>query len=155
MGDDGVGVRVVEELMKRRLPSNVDVLEGGTASFQLANFFTSYDAVIVVDAVRFGKKPGRIYRLSLDEAARRKATSIHDIDVFTAAKVLGSVFKLPPIIVVGVEVKEVREGCGLSPEVAIAVKKVVKKIRRFLTPSAGRRGRIRRRQVRPARRSPT
>ncbi len=155
MGDDGVGIKVVEELMKRRLPRYVDIVEGGTESFQLANFFSSYDAVIIIDAVKFGKKPGRVYRLSLDEAAKGRIASIHDIDVFTATKLLQIIARMPPIIVIGVEVKEIRENIGLSPEVASAVKKVTKKIRKLIAPSAGRRGRSRRKPIRRVRLPPT
>lgn len=155
MGDDSIGVRIVRELKKRRIPKGVDIVEGGTLSFQLVNFFHDYDLVIIVDAVNFGGKPGRIYELSLDEIPTRIKGSIHDIDVFTACKLLKMVSDLPPIIVIGVEIKEVREFAELSPELLPTLKKVIKKIRRLITPSSGRRGKIRKRQVRQLRLSPT
>jgi len=155
MGDDGVGIKVVRELMSRRLPKGVDIIEGGTLSFQLVNFFTEYDLVIIIDAVNFGGKPGRIYKMMLADIPERRVGSIHDLDVFTAYKILKMRFDLPPIIIIGVEVKRVQEFTELSPELLLATKKVVKKILKLITPSSGRRGRIRKRRVRRLRQSPT
>lgn len=155
MGDDGVGIKVVRELMSRRLPKGVDIIEGGTLSFQLVNFFTEYDLVIIIDAVNFGGKPGRIYKMTLADISERRVGSIHDLDIFTAYKILKMRFDLPPIIIIGVEVKRVQEFTELSPELLLAIKKVVKKILKLITPSSGRRGRIRKRRVRRLRQSPT
>nr|WP_230972388.1 hydrogenase maturation protease [Archaeoglobus neptunius] len=155
MGDDGIGIRVVRELMNRRLPKGVDIVEGGTLSFQLVNFFSEYDLVIVVDAVNFGGRPGRIYKLTLDDVPVKITGSVHDVDVFTACKVLRMACELPPVIIIGVEVKRIQEFAELSPELALVVRKVVKKILRMITPSSGRRGRIRRRRVRRLTQSPT
>ncbi len=160
MGDDGLGVRVVEELKKRRLPKNVDVVDGGTLSFQLLNFFDEYDKIIIVDAVSFGKKPGRVYRFRLEDILKfmdRRIASIHDFDVFSVVGIVRNFSDVPEVVVIGVEVQSIREGIGLSDAVETSIPKVVKKIMKEIgtTPSRGRTGRLRRRRFRAARRVPT
>lgn len=160
MGDDGVGVRVVEELRKRRLPENVDVIDAGTLSFQLLNFFDEYERIIVVDAVNFGKKPGRIYRFGLEQLMKLKddrITSIHDFDVFSVIGIIRNFSDVPEVVVIGVEVQSVRESIGLSDTVEASLHRVVKKIMREIriTLSKGKTGKLRKRRFRVAKRVPT
>jgi|Deesub1362B_J571_1020462.scaffolds.fasta_scaffold00067_74 hydrogenase maturation protease len=153
MGDDGIGVRVVEKLKKRRLPENVDVMDGATLSFQLLNFFDEYDKIIIVDAVSFGKKPGKVYRFKLEELLEFKTgnvASVHDFDVFSVVKMVKTFSEVPEIVIFGVEAEYIGEGIGLSEAVAKAVPKVIKKILREVTLSRGRIRTLRRRQFPPA-----
>ncbi len=150
MGDDGIGVEIARELKKRKL-RNVDVIEGGTLSFQiLDSFLDSYDFIVIVDGVKFGKKPGRVYKLKLEDVISRKENlvSIHDLDVFYAIKMVEPLYELPKIVVVGVEVKNISETLGISPELKPSIKKAIKKIRRLLSRSRGRCTWLRRMPVR-------
>ncbi len=140
MGDDGIGVEIARELKKRKL-RNVDVIEGGTLSFQiLDSFLDSYDYIIIVDGVKFGKKPGRIYKLRLEDVIGRKENlvSVHDLDVFYVIKMVRTLYEVPEIVIVGVEIKNISESIGISPELRPSIKKVIKKIRRMLSRPRGR-----------------
>ncbi|WP_290901659.1 hydrogenase maturation protease, partial [Ferroglobus sp.] len=66
-GDDAIGIEIVKRLKKLKLPREVDVVEGGTLSFQLINFFDNYDKIVVVDAVKSGKKPGSVVRIEMKD----------------------------------------------------------------------------------------
>jgi hydrogenase maturation protease len=67
LGDDGFGVRVVNELRQRRLPDSVDVIDFGIRSYDLAFALTNgYDAVVLVDAVPRGEPPGTTYLIEID-----------------------------------------------------------------------------------------
>jgi len=57
LGDEGIGVRVVEELQGLKLPEGVDVAEGGTAGLGLIGLMEGYQRVIVVDAAGHGPSP--------------------------------------------------------------------------------------------------
>ncbi len=158
MGDDGVGVKVVEELRKVKLPRSVDIFDGSTLSFQLINFFSDYSRIIIVDAVDFGKRPGRVFKLKIDDVLKKKDINVissHDFDVFNLIKILKTVEYLPRITFIGVQVGNIDEGIKLSNEVASAIPKVVKKILKGITPLANRTERIRRRSYRRVKLPPT
>ena len=64
MGDEGVGVHLVRELEKETLPEGVDLLDGGTAGFQLMEYVEKYPVVIMVDATLDQFPAGSIPRFS-------------------------------------------------------------------------------------------
>ncbi len=117
--DEGVGIHVVQKLKKRKLPLNVEVLDGGTSGFNLLYEMEGRKRVIIIDAVKGGEEPGTIYRFSSDDVkAREKAfVSLHDLglaDVFRLAETLG---ERPEIMVIGIEPKQIESGLELSPEI--------------------------------------
>ena len=67
MGDEGIGVKVVEELRKERLPEGVELFDGGTAFHVLVDDLIDFDKLIIVDAVLGGESPGTIYRFEFGE----------------------------------------------------------------------------------------
>ena len=62
MGDEGVGVHVVRAIEQRRLPSNVECLDGGTGGFTLLEPLQSAGRIILVDAAADGNPPGTVTR---------------------------------------------------------------------------------------------
>jgi hydrogenase maturation protease len=67
MGDEGVGVRVVQALEKGPLPEGVVLFDGGTAFQALMGELARFSKLVIVDAVDGGEPPGTIYRLGLDQ----------------------------------------------------------------------------------------
>lgn len=63
MGDEGVGVRVVESLQGAGLPPGVEALDGGTGSFVLLGPMQDARRVILIDATVDGAPPGTVRRL--------------------------------------------------------------------------------------------
>lgn len=64
MGDEGVGVHVVQQLSQIRLPAGVECLDGGTGSFLLLEPMQQAKRVILIDATIDGKPAGTITRLT-------------------------------------------------------------------------------------------
>ena len=62
MGDEGIGVYVVRELEKQKLPSNVECLDGGTGGFTLLEPLEQADRIIIIDAASDGNPVGTITR---------------------------------------------------------------------------------------------
>ncbi len=143
-GDDGFGVAVVERLLTRgSLPSGVDVIETGIGGMSIVQqLMDGYRALIVVDAVDRGEKPGTVFVLEpeapdLSElpASRwqEEFFSLHLIEpsrVFALARALGVL----PVrtAVVGcqpIDCDVLRE--TLSPPVESAVDVAVQRVERL------------------------
>lgn len=66
LGDEGLGVHIVEELNEINLPPNVEFFDGGTGGVSILNLMEGADKVIIVDAVLGGGEPGQIYVVDID-----------------------------------------------------------------------------------------
>ena len=64
MGDEGVGIHAIRELMERTHPPHVDIIDGGTAGLDLLHVMEGYQKVLIIDAVDVGEEPGAILRFS-------------------------------------------------------------------------------------------
>ncbi|HDD36144.1 MAG: hydrogenase maturation protease [Archaeoglobaceae archaeon] len=133
--DEGIGIKVIEELKKLELPKNVELLDGATLGLSILNFLEKYDKVIVVDAVKGGNEPGTIYKFDLYEFIDDfnfplTLSSMHDFDFIYAVKKIGREFyKLPEkIIVIGVEPENIDLGLELSEKIKKVIPKVVKAV---------------------------
>ncbi len=80
MGDEGIGVQVIQEMAKRELPGYVDILDGGTGGFLLLSCFESYRKIIFIDATMDGREEGHV-RLIRPRFASDfpSALSVHDV----------------------------------------------------------------------------
>ncbi len=80
MGDEGVGVRVIEEMARRPLPEYLDLLDGGTGGFLLLDRFQAYGTVVFVDATMDGAPPGTLKIMRPRFASDfPTALSVHDL----------------------------------------------------------------------------
>ena len=123
--DEGVGVRVVEELVKRySFPETVEVADVGTMGMSILGMITSASHVVMVDAVdKTGCEPGTVVLLTPEDLAPNQVMhSLHDVrfvDVLRAAELTG---RRPSAEIVGVQVREmVQMRMGLSDDVEAAV----------------------------------
>lgn len=132
LGDEGVGVRVVEELERRyRLPPDVVALDGGTSGMDLLNPIAEAGVLIVADAVRTGNPPGSVIRLDGNDvpAFFRTKLSPHQVgiaDVLAAAQLTERV--PAKVTLFGVEPENMDLGLELSDTVRPQVDKVVELI---------------------------
>jgi hydrogenase maturation protease len=130
LGDEGIGVRVVEELKGRELPDGVAVIEGGTAGLGLIGLMEGYQQVIIVDAADMGYPPGRVVRFTPSEAQFKTAEaplSLHQIglgEVLALAKAL----EVAPaeLVIIGIQPSQMEGGAGLSPEVERAIPQIIR-----------------------------
>jgi hydrogenase maturation protease len=77
-GDDGFGIAVIRRLEREPLPDRVRLLEVGTGGIHLAQeLLSTYDHLIVVDAMIRGGVPGTIYTLQVDDVAAATMVDLH------------------------------------------------------------------------------
>lgn len=134
--DEGVGVHVIRALEKRRLPADVELVDGGTAGPDLLPYLSGAERIIVVDALRGGGEPGSVYCLTPDDCEPKAAgdtLSLHDLGVLVALSDLELLEgRKPRVLIIGVEPKEIGWGMELTPEVAASVPKVIELVEKEL-----------------------
>ena len=132
LGDDGVGVRVVERLQSRcRFPADVLVLDGGTLGLDLLPYLEEAHRVLIVDALEMNSAPGTLTRLEDDEVEGSLSPKLspHQMglrDLLGAARLCG--FRPGELILWGIQPGSVEVGLELSPAVAAQVDVVVSEV---------------------------
>ena len=134
MGDDGVGIALLEELMALDLGQDIEFVDGGTIGLSLLPMVLDAGSLLVLDAVA-GPVAGAVVHLSGDQLPRllNMVLSPHQVgllDVLASARLLGS--EPSRIAVVGVAPAFVDMRLGLSPEVEAAVPEAVELARHVL-----------------------
>jgi len=128
LSDEGIGVHVANELIKRQLPPGVKVIEGGTDGFRLLNVITEADRLIVVDAVKGGGTPASIYRFDIDEVQNCPPgfkTSVHQIGILEVINLSGLIGKTPRTTIIGIEPKSLEMSMELSPEIKEKIPRII------------------------------
>lgn len=129
--DEGIGIHAVNELMKYKLPENIEIFDGGTAGFKLLELMNEADRVIFIDAVDNGKKPGTIISFKGDaiySSYRKIRYSLHETDLSEVIKMATLLDYLPEIRIIGIQPKTVKYGMELSMELKNAIPEIVKKV---------------------------
>jgi len=119
LGDDGVGLRLVEALAEEQVfGDGVEFVDGGTQGLALLGCLAGREAVLVLDAIGLGEDPGTVHVLrgpAMEQIRARRASTAHEgnaLELFATARVLGLGWN--EVAVVGVEPANVRTGIGLS-----------------------------------------
>jgi len=134
MGDEGVGVHTIHALSKIKLPDYVDIMDGGTGSFDLMPILSQYPLVIFVDATMDSKPAGTI-NVIYPKFAKDFPTvlSAHDVGLKDMIDALEFQDQLPRIILVTVSIKEmIPMTIQLTSDVNNSIPKVVEEIEGIL-----------------------
>lgn len=129
LGDEGIGIRVVEELTNRyTFPEEVTVLDGGTAGIELLRYIEGRDLLILIDAMRADLTPGTVFRVEDEEVPKRFMTRIspHQIglsDLLAAGILTDNIPKR--ITLFGIEPERLETGVTLTASVAGCLEKVI------------------------------
>lgn len=125
MGDEGVGVHVIERLLAGyKIPEEVHVLDGGVLGMDLLYYLEGIENLLLVDAVETHKEPGTIIRLEDDEVPAFLSMKIspHQVgvpDMLAAAKFKDMYPKR--LVLWGIQPELLEMGLELSPLIASKV----------------------------------
>jgi hydrogenase maturation protease len=130
VGDDGVGIRVIEHLMEMKLPENVEIIDAGVGGMAILSWIEDTDKVVIIDAVQTGNEPpGTVYEFTDKEMPPSDMfmLSLHDLNLVDTLNIGRLVQKMPDeIVIIGVEVKRVAEFTReLTPEVEAAMPEII------------------------------
>ena len=127
--DEGVGVRTIEALERDYvLPSEVEVIDGGTCGMEMLEQLEDLDGLIVVDCVRCNQPPAMPVLLKGDDVPVffRTKLSPHQVSLSDVLASLQFTDRAPKsIAIVGMQPVSMSLGMELSPEVAAKVPELV------------------------------
>jgi hydrogenase maturation protease len=108
LGDDGFGVEVAGELVKRQFPPEVKIVDSGIRGRDLAfALLDGFEFVIFIDIVERGGKPGTLYIIEPDVeeiSAQNQTPDPHKLDPLAVLKYAQSMgATVGRVIVIGCE----------------------------------------------------
>ena len=122
MADDGAGLELLRRLQAcaGEWGTAVEFVDGGTRGLALLGAFENRKAVVFLDAVRLGHKPGAVHVLRGDELVRMggRATTAHEGSAPEILRALALLNEMPEeVALVGLEPEKIETRIGLSPSV--------------------------------------
>jgi hydrogenase maturation protease len=137
MGDDGIGVRVIEELQQQQIfksNENIELVDGGTSGIDLILMLQNAAKAIIIDAVDAGQKVGQIVVFSPHEIKEFKkqtfkSYSLHDIDLVEAFELIKTLNIPVDIRIIGIKPKKIGYSDKLSPEIENNIQAIISKIK--------------------------
>ena len=132
MGDEGVGVHVVNEVGKAAWPADVECLDGGTGSFLLLEPMQSAEKVILIDACIDGAEAGEVRKLRPKYSKDYpKTLTAHDIglkDLLDAFYLMGK--RAPDVTLFAISIPPLQDmQLGMSTKLNDAVPRIAELVR--------------------------
>jgi hydrogenase maturation protease len=120
MGDDGVGLRIVERIAQAGLDRGFAVVDLSGSGYDLLTYFQpETERIVLVDAVVTGGAPGSLVGFDPADAASEKILSrmtTHEGDLLQVIELGRSLgMTIPPIRILGIEPLRMEPGMELSP----------------------------------------
>ncbi|MEN8302880.1 MAG: HyaD/HybD family hydrogenase maturation endopeptidase [Campylobacterota bacterium] len=82
--DDGIGVVAIKYLRESfEFTPELELLDGGTLGFNLAEYFLEYENVFIIDTISLDDEVGSIYKIPSDELLGGKSykNTAHEVEV--------------------------------------------------------------------------
>ncbi|OGX19869.1 MAG: hypothetical protein A3K83_03980 [Omnitrophica WOR_2 bacterium RBG_13_44_8b] len=133
--DDGIGIIILESLLKLYKRKDVDYLNFGAASFDLLHRLNNYDAALIIDGINAGFKVGVLKISELKDIEYKldnSVTSTHELnlkDMFGFSRKLDIKTK---IYLAGIQVGDTSFGEGLSSALSDSKEGLIKEIAAFI-----------------------
>lgn len=132
MGDEGIGVHVANQLSTLALPKNIEVVDGGTGSFNLLGMMQEAAKVILIDATIDNDKPGSVKRIIPKFSKDYPQTlTAHDIGLKDLLDAFYLLNDIPKVVLYAVSIAPLPEGLSLelSPDIDMVLPKIINMIK--------------------------
>ncbi len=130
LNDEGIGVHIVHMLKAIGMPSDVELLDGGTGGLSLIETLQEYKNLILIDASLDEHPVGTVRRLSPQYATDcPPLMSTHEVGLREMIDAMRMQGKMPHIELLAISVRhDARLGMQLSTEVRRAIPQVLQLI---------------------------
>lgn len=104
-GDDGIGLRLLEEIERKGLPEDVQTFDVGTNSLRVLHVLSDLDKAIILDAVHFGGSPGEYtFFRPAEVKSLKESRGSHNIDLLEILELSKRLNEEPEeIVLMGIE----------------------------------------------------
>ncbi|MFH1644979.1 MAG: hydrogenase maturation protease [Candidatus Omnitrophota bacterium] len=134
-GDDGIGIRVIDELKKHHLPDSIDLLASDVSGMDLLKYCPDYDKIIVVDAADMGAEPGVVKLFKKQDFVKHDfagVVSSHGMSLQDTFALADKLSIKADINVAAIQVKTVDFNLELSEELKNRLPEIVEEIKAFI-----------------------
>ncbi|MDD5454628.1 MAG: hydrogenase maturation protease [Candidatus Ratteibacteria bacterium] len=134
-GDDGVGVRVIEELQKKKFSPKIKLLSGDISGLDLLKYFPEFPKVVIIDAVDMKLKPGDVKTFNFEQIKKSDfsdVVSTHGIKLLETLTLAEKLKILPEVTVIGIQPKNIAFNLDLTVEIKNKIPYIVKKIKKVI-----------------------
>ncbi len=103
--DEGLGVHIVNQIASGDtiFPDDVEIVDGGTAGFDLIPLMKDREKIIIVDALKADSEPGSIYRFKPEHAMPVKsAFSMHEGGITEVLGMMKLMGHSPEVEIIGI-----------------------------------------------------
>ncbi len=131
LSDEGIGVRVIEQMQAISLSEDVELVDGGTSGVDLLDIVSDRDTVIVVDAVDADCRPGTVLRFGIDQLMQKDNPyiSMHELGIAETINMTEQLGCAPKeVIIFGIQPLKIECGLELSKTLEHAAQEVVELI---------------------------
>ena len=134
--DDGIGVIAIKYLKENfEFTPELELLDGGTLGFNLAEYFLEYDNVFIIDTISTNDKAGEIYKIPSDEllgsgAYKKTAHEVEVIQMLEICELYDKKAEVTIFAIVPDDIKSVKIGLSeiLKNKFDILVQTLIKEI---------------------------
>ena len=132
--DDGIGVHVIRQLENEKLPSTIELVDGGTSTLDMLGFFLDNRKVIVVDCLRAGLKPGTIYKIKPEDikSYKKENLSIHDVQILDVVEMANMMGKYPEVVIFGIEPEKIAVDLEMTRTIISKIPEIICNIKKEL-----------------------
>lgn len=130
--DDGIGPYIINHISESniQLPDYVDIVDGGTAGYDLLPLLQDRTKIIIVDALKVDDIPGSVYRFKPENILEEERTySLHDVGIKSILKMLEIMGNMPEVEIIGIVPEDITTfDIGISASVKKSIPKVLEQI---------------------------
>ena len=128
--DEGIGVHVIEEMKKVKLPDHAELLDIGTSTMDLISYLEGVKKLIVIDAMKAGGAPGTIYKCRPEDLLpeEERPISLHEIGLLESLNMAQKMGMRIDTVIIGVEPKVLDWGMELSDEVNSKIPTIIEAV---------------------------
>ena len=105
LSDEGLGVHIVNRILGSgiAIPDDAEIIDGGTAGFDLLDLMMGRRKIIIVDALKVDDVPGSVYRFPPEHiASSLNAMSLHELGIRELISTLRMLGHDPEIEIIGI-----------------------------------------------------
>jgi hydrogenase maturation protease len=133
--DDGIGIIVLESLLKFYKREGIDYLNFGIATFDLLHRIRNYDTVLLIDGVRTNLPVGELKIFELGNIKYNPdnlATSTHELNLEDVFKLSKKIALKTKIYVAGIQIGDLSYNEGLSDILKNKQEEIIRQINLFI-----------------------